>query len=183
MHLVQHSQMSWTSFSKLGSPGLGFSSTTLVKIYNKKMLETDLNHAIAFATYLDDKGSYFSWCCFKRPVFGFLPPRVITGVTSVYHFMACLRRSHLKCPHSLSALWYGLQSRGHFQPVYKLWTLQNPKLEHFILHGYLPLCLIYNRYVPLGMCLLVSSKAYKVRTKYGITVKERVQDFSSRSFP
>ena len=69
--------------------------------------------------------------------------------------MAFLRRSHSECSHSLSALWYGLQCRGHFQLVCRVGTLQNPKLGQFILRGCLPLCLIYkNGSVPLRMCLL-----------------------------
>ena len=69
VHLVQHLQMSWTSFSK---PGFRVDSAPIVRICNKKILGLDLGHPIAFLAYLEDRGSHFSWWYLKKPVLGFL---------------------------------------------------------------------------------------------------------------
>ena len=68
--------------------------------------------------------------------------------------MVFLELSCLECPHSSSALWHGLWSQGHLQPVYRLEILQNLKLGQFILYNSLPLYPIYeNGSVPLRMYL------------------------------
>ena len=68
MHLIQHLQMSWTSFSKPDSPNSAVDSAPVVRIRNQKTLEPDLGHVVTFSAYLGDKGCHFSWCCLKKPV-------------------------------------------------------------------------------------------------------------------
>ena len=69
VHLVQHLQMSWTSFSK---PSFGVDLAPVVKICNRKILGLDLGHPIAFLAYLEASGSCFSWWYLKKPILGFL---------------------------------------------------------------------------------------------------------------
>ena len=59
MRLVQHLQMSWTSFSKPSSPSSGVDLAPVIRICNRKMLEPDLSRPVAFPTYLEDRGSHF----------------------------------------------------------------------------------------------------------------------------
>ena len=78
----------------------------------------------------------------------------VIGATNAHRFMTCLKMPRSEYPYSVSGLWYGLGSRGHFQLVYKVRTPQIPKLRQFILRGSLPFYPIYkDGSAPLRMCL------------------------------
>ena len=47
-------------------------SAPIIRIYDRKMLKPNLGCAVAFAAYLEDKGSRFSRGYLKKPVLEFL---------------------------------------------------------------------------------------------------------------
>ena len=135
MNLVQNFQTSWTSFSK---PSSGVGSTPIIQAHNRtpKLI---LNHLTGFLAYLEDRGSRFSWCCPKKPVFELLarPSNNRSGQCIPPHGVT--KEISFKMSTFITSIWYGLWNQGHFQPVCRLGTPQNPKLGQFILRGTLHL--------------------------------------------
>ena len=95
-HLESH-------FSKPSSPSSRVGSAPVIRAHNRRALEPVLRHPVAFLAYLEDKGSRFSWCCPKKPVFELIASLGNNRSNQCIPPYGMSKKIRLECPHSLPA--------------------------------------------------------------------------------